>query len=118
MPDPQIAAQIKGYSWKDRLETARALGTEASEEEKKELIEAVSGGALPLPSSEANDKLWLTIIRVFSGVLGLTALVLSIGMFVDAKGSVKPELIFSLFTSVAGFLAGLLAPNPFTKDKE
>lgn len=113
----EIAEQVKGYSKAQRMEVARELAAATPDDEKRELIRAASGGVLDGPSTVTNDKLWLTIIGAFSGVLGLSALVLAIGMFTKTDGSVKPELIFSLFTSVAGFLAGLLAPNPFKKDE-
>lgn len=115
MADPTtLVAQISGLNKGEVQQFAQELTAKAPIEARA-LTETLR--QLDKPTAVANDKLWLIIIWAFAGVLGLTALVLSIGMFTKAEGSVKPELVFSLFTSVAGFLAGLLAPNPWSKDQ-
>lgn len=115
---PRTEDQNRSYRAAQALPTADKvkLLTEAAKDLSAEDAEAVTKaveGVLPKPTRRANDAIWLTIIRTFAAVLTAAALALLAAMFLPTGGSVKPELVFAMFTSVASFLAGLLAPSPF-----
>lgn len=73
---------------------------------------------LPLPGQETTDKVWRMIVLSFSIVLvgAFTALALV------ATGAVQAifgqpgtdDVMLTVFTTAAGFLAGLLSPSPVT----
>ncbi len=73
---------------------------------------------LPLPGLEASEKLWRTIVTSFSIVLVGAFLALAL----IATGTVaylynsEPtgDVMLTVFTTAAGFLAGLLTPSPVT----
>jgi hypothetical protein len=64
------------------------------------------------------DKVLTTIVKGFVVVMILSAVILAAGVFLPANGKVAPELVFSLFTSVVGFLAGLFISPPGKPDAE
>lgn len=68
------------------------------------------------PSQAVSDKIWLLIVWSLSIVLVGAFVVLSVGMLWQPapNASVKPELVFAVFTSVVGFLGGLFVPNSTT----
>lgn len=73
---------------------------------------------LPQPGLEASEKLWRTIVLSFSIVLVGAFLALAL----IATGTVaylynsEPtgDVMLTVFTTAAGFLAGLLSPSPVT----
>ena len=87
-----LANQFLGLSSQDRAEVAQAIG-------------------LRDPSQVVSDKIWLLVVRSLSVVLVGAFAVLSVGMFWRVDGIVKAELVFAVFTSVVGFLGGLVVPN-------
>ena len=71
---------------------------------------------MKLPSDPANDRIWLVVVWAFVVVLVGSAAILCLNVFyhpVQSEKATKPEIVLSVFTAVAGFLAGLLAPSPF-----
>ena len=64
------------------------------------------------PSDKIRDVLWIIVIAAFAVVLVGSFSTLAWGVFHATTGSVKPELILTMFTSVIGFLAGLFTPSP------
>lgn len=85
-------------------------------EERAQLATQVAGTLGP-PSDHTRDYLWLIVVIAFAIVLVGAFLTLAIGVFINASGKVKPELILTMFTSVVGFLAGLFVPSPMTRGK-
>lgn len=87
-------------------ETLRRLASEAT-------------GSLPPPSSKALNAIWLIVISSFAFVMVGSAFVLGLSVFyttVDAtKQLTKSDTILTVFTTVVGFLAGLLSPSPADK---
>jgi hypothetical protein len=62
------------------------------------------------------DRIWLIIVSAFAFVMIGSAMVLGIGVFIGvsdaAKQLTKADTILTVFTTVVGFLAGLLSPSP------
>lgn len=82
-------------------------------------LEAQVVQGLPPPDGETASRLWLIVVVSFALVLLFSAWVLGTGvtskMDAGATYAVKSDTILTVFTSVVGFLAGLLAPSPVSK---
>ncbi|HEV8630697.1 MAG TPA: hypothetical protein VGV61_10300 [Thermoanaerobaculia bacterium] len=103
-----VVESIKSMSTGDRQDTASdTLKTLTAPEQ-----EAAVDSAMPRPDAPIRNKLWMMVVQGFTFVLVGSFAALAIGVFLPAKGEVKPELILSMFTSVVGFLAGLFVPSP------
>ena len=61
------------------------------------------------PSPVVTDRIWLIIVIAFTAVLIASFAVLGITLFVNAGQS---QILLTVFTTAAGFLAGLLSPSP------
>jgi len=78
-------------------------------EERAELASAVS--PMGPPSTRIRDNLWLIVVGAFAIVLVGSFLALASALLFF-RSNIAPELILTMFTSVAGFLAGLFTPSP------
>lgn len=94
------------------------LKTDAVETLKKLESQVVQG--LPAPGPDTASRLWLIVVVSFAVVLVFCAGVLGLGVTAKletgATYAVKGDTILTVFTTVVGFLAGLLAPSPVSKD--
>ncbi len=74
--------------------------------------DVVKQAGLPAPGQAVADRLWLLIAAGFIFVL--------VGSFISLAAAtflrVPNELLLTVFTTVAAFLAGLLAPSPVSKN--
>jgi hypothetical protein len=72
---------------------------------------------LPLPTPPTTDSIWKVIVYSLAFVLILSSIVLGIGTFVlkPTTPAVNGDTILTLFTTVVGYLAGLLSPSPIGK---
>lgn len=74
---------------------------------------------LPYPTSHPLNAIWLIVISSFALVMVGSALVLGLSVFHvsadPAKQLTKSDTILTVFTTVVGFLAGLLSPSPTGK---
>lgn len=73
--------------------------------------EQLTESGLFVPDQQTTDKLWYLIIGAFVIVLFVAALALITSAFRDGK----TDLLVTVFTSAATFLAGLVAPSPITR---
>jgi VIT1/CCC1 family predicted Fe2+/Mn2+ transporter len=90
-PDKQVAMKaMKSLSAQDQTDIANQLGFQ--------------------PSRQVTDMVWKVIVISFALVLvgGFVAL----AMAVFAYGKLSGDLLLTVFTTAAAFLAGLLAPSP------
>ena len=82
-------------------------------------LEAQVVQGLPSPDDKTSSRLWLIVVVAFALVLVFCAWVLGNGVTakleVGAAYAVKGDTILTVFTTVVGFLAGLLAPSPVSK---
>ena len=100
LSDPKTIQDLK-----DRTEeTLKSLGEQAVAQLPK----------LAPPSAATNDRLWMVIVSSLAGVLVVSCVVLGVGLF---ENIVKAETILALFTTVVGYLAGLLSPSPLNSGK-
>jgi hypothetical protein len=87
-------------------------------EDNKKLITEVLSPVLTPPDEKSKNKIWLIIIWACSIVMVGSFIILGLGAFIEfadpAKGT-KPELILVVFTTVTGFLFGLVSPSPVGK---
>lgn len=74
---------------------------------------------LPAPDPDTASRLWLIVVVSFALVLVFCAGVLGLGVTskleAGATYAVKGDTVLTVFTTVVGFLAGLLAPSPVSK---
>jgi mannose/fructose/N-acetylgalactosamine-specific phosphotransferase system component IID len=74
---------------------------------------------LPEPGKRANDAIWLIIVCAFALVMVWSGYVLGSTVTTKLEAGTayvtKSETILTLFTTVVGFLAGLLVPSPVKK---
>ncbi len=74
---------------------------------------------LPPPSDTITNTIWLIIVISFSLVMVGSALVLGVGVFStipkDSGLISKPDTLLTVFTTVVGFLAGLISPSPMSR---
>lgn len=107
---------LANYPDVGKRDYAKAMAVEAlagmSQEERKEVIR-ISGGILQ-PSRKVSDAIWLLVVGAFAVVLLAAFIVLAI---VVVGGKEAPVLL-TVFTTAAGFLAGLLAPSPVKGEGE
>jgi len=118
----QVAAQVKNlqdFSYETTAEVIKEFLIDQPESQKgkavreiQSAIKAAGGIGLPEPTQRSTDAIWLIVISAFSIVLIGTFFTLAMGVFFSSHGSVKPELILTLFTGAVGFLAGLFAVSP------
>ena len=98
-------------------ETIQDLKTDPVETLKKLEKQVVQG--LPPPDDQTASRLWLVIVCSFALVFVFSAWVLGTGVTTkleaNATYAVKSDTILTIFTTVVGFLAGLLAPSPLGK---
>lgn len=77
---------------------------------------ADSSGLLGGPDPTTTSAIWLIVVGSFSLVLVASAVTLLVGVFSSAPETAKAlttsETILAVFTTVAGFLAGMLSPSP------
>jgi hypothetical protein len=64
------------------------------------------------PDGKVVDYTWRLIASVFSIVLVGSFITLAVAIFTNKP----PDLLLTAFTASAGFLSGLLAPNPSNKN--
>lgn len=83
-----------------------------SEDDRKELA-----ATLAPPGGRTRNAIWLIVVIAFALVLLGSFTTLLVAMFSEFQHEpvVKPELILSVFTTVVGFLAGLLTPSPVAR---
>ena len=74
---------------------------------------------LPAPDPNTARYLWLIVVASFAFVLVFCAVILGLGVTEKlengTKYAVEGGTILTVFTSVVGFMAGLLAPSPVSK---
>jgi len=74
---------------------------------------------LPEPSSKANNAIWIIITLAFAATMIYATWVLgrgvSIALVDGAEYATQSGTMLTVFTTVVGFLAGLLSPSPLSK---
>lgn len=101
-------------------QTLEDLRTDPAAALKKLEAQVIQG--LPPPDDKTAARLWLIVVTSFAFVLLFCVVVLGIGVFAKHDAgvtyAVKGDTILTVFTTVVGFLAGLLAPSPISKKGE
>lgn len=100
-------------------ETIKVIGdwvAEHSEEKKEDIVKQISstsGVAVNVgnPSEHTRDLLWTIVIIAFAVVFVGAFITLAFGVLMFGQ-RVNPDLVLTMFMSVAGFLAGLFTPSP------
>jgi hypothetical protein len=74
---------------------------------------------LPPPEQPILNAIWLVVVCSFALVLLYAAYKIGAGVSVklekEALYATRGDTILTVFTTVVGFLAGLLSPSPVTK---
>lgn len=117
-----MAAQERSAQRLVALATSTQTAIDKVKADPKAALEEFSKQAmteLPPPDGPTNNKIWIIIVSAFAFVMVGSAIVLGIGVFIEVtdvtKRVAKSDTILTLFTTVVGFLAGLLAPSPAKK---
>jgi hypothetical protein len=84
------------------IETIRSL----SPEDKKDAAQQLG----LKPGRQATDMIWMTIVTSFALILLGSFIALAVAVLI--YGKLSGELLLTVFTTSAAFLAGLLAPSP------
>ena len=110
-----VSEQLASQSAVEKAETLRGVISTLSSPEKEAMTKALSGVLAP-PGDRTRDAVWLMVVGAFSLVLVGAALVLGLGVFGEISDTTKQitrtDTILTVFTTVVGFLAGLLSPSP------
>lgn len=105
LADPQIINDLKT----NPENTLKQLGTDVVQQLPR----------LPSPDTPTTNWIWLIVVTAFALVMVGAALVLGLGVFEqvakDTAQITKSDTILTVFTTVVGFLAGLLSPSPLAK---
>lgn len=114
-----VSQQLASQSAGEKAETLRGVISTLSPPEKEAMTKALSGVLAP-PGDRTKDAIWLIVIGAFSLVLVGAALVLGLGVFSEISDATKQvtrtDTILTVFTTVVGFLAGLLSPSPLGRN--
>ncbi len=81
---------IKSLTPQDKMDAAQQLGFK--------------------PGRQVTDMIWMTIVTSFSLILLGSFIALAVAVLI--YGKLSGELLLTVFTTSAAFLAGLLAPSP------
>ena len=89
-----------------------------SDEQKAEFMQSILGPGAP--GQQISDQIWLLIVTSFCIVLVGSFLTIA---FILSWWGATPETnlggpLLTVFTTAAGFLAGLLSPSPIRRDSE
>lgn len=117
MPEQRLSATVMMEMALASPQTIKDLQTNTEETLRK--LEAQVVERFPDPNDKTASRLWLIVVVSFALVLVFCAWVLGTGVTekldTGATYAVKSDTILTLFTTVVGFLAGLLAPSPVSK---
>jgi hypothetical protein len=111
----QLSRVLEAKSMEDQVV---AIGRDFDElpPRAREALHRAVAARFPDPSQDVSNSLWKVIIWAFVLIMGGAALLLGVGIFVPpATGGTKPETLLTVFTTVTGFLAGLLSPSPVSR---
>jgi hypothetical protein len=108
---------VQNLGPQDTKNLANATLTNLNPQDRKELVQRFG---VPSPGQEAADRIWRIIVTSFAIVLVGAFLILAL----VSTGTVawlfgKPgtaDVMLTVFTTAAGFLAGLLSPSPLTQN--
>jgi phospholipase C len=123
---PPLSPVSKKLNGGTMTQTLAILQT--SEQKKQNAIDAFNGlnpqerkdaaqqlqqqGILSPPGKQTNDYIWIIIVVGFAIVLVGGAAALTVAVFYKGDGTLSGDLLLTIFTTSAAFLAGLLAPSP------
>jgi hypothetical protein len=97
--------------------TAISEAVRALPDAEKAMVARALAPVLAPPSDPARDRIWLVVVSAFAVVMVGAAAVLGAGVFLEfsadaTKQVTRTDTILTVFTTVGGFLAGLLSPSP------
>jgi hypothetical protein len=105
---------------KDSLQALKTNPPEALKNLAKEATQSLpSDERMPVPYGPTKAAIWLIVVIAFAIVMVYAAYVLGSRLDTTPNGSYKysasAEMILTVFTTVVGFLAGLLSPSPISR---
>ena len=106
-PADEAVAAMQDLPYQGRKRVTMHLVQTLSPEDQQEVIRV-----LQLPGRHTNDTVWLIVISAFAIVLVGSFLAIAASAFVRAAEATSVQMILTLFTTAAAFLAGLLSPSP------
>ncbi len=69
------------------------------------------------PSQGPTNMIWIVIVITFALVLIASAGSILYGVVFLGQTADKVQIVLTIFTTVAGFIAGLVSPSPFQGNK-
>jgi hypothetical protein len=91
----------------------KTLGT-LPQDDKSEVADRTGLGR---PSQGPTDMIWVIIVITFALVLVGAAGSILYGVVFLGQTADKVQIVLTIFTTVAGFIAGLISPSPFQGNK-
>lgn len=110
-----MSRQLASKSVEEKAVALRGVISALSAPERAVIAKELASVLNP-PTDKIRDMIWIIIIGAFALVLVWAAFVLGLGVFTQsqdvAKQVTRTDTILTVFTTVVGFLAGLLSPSP------
>lgn len=120
MPQEAINQITEALLTKQPAEKAAAVGSyvQGLDQDTQRAIARAVAAVVPPPSGRTASAIWIIVVVAFAAALLATAITLCVGLFMPVadvtKQVTRSETILTVFTTVTGFLAGLLAPSPIS----
>jgi hypothetical protein len=89
----------------------QAIGTFNKDDQSEIAVRAGLGA----PDRVSTNMIWLIIITAFTIILVVSTCSLVYGVVFLQRTADNVQVVLTIFTSVVGFLAGLLSPSPMQK---
>jgi hypothetical protein len=80
--------------------------------------EVANRSGLGLPSQGPTDIIWLVVVIALALILVATSGALVYGVVFLQRTADNVQIILTIFTTVVGFIAGLLTPSPLQTNKK
>ena len=97
-----VTKSVQGLSTEDKKDIAIKTFRDLPAKDQKEVV----GN----PSQVVTDRIWLTIVYTFAGVLALSGVALLYVSIWPPPGEANPtQVMLPVFTSIAGILAGFIS---------
>ena len=97
-----VLPQMESHEQQDALDAMRSLSLQDQRNAAQQLGFR--------PGRQVTDVIWMIIVTCFALILLGSFIALAVAVLIDGK--LSGDLLLTVFTTSAAFLAGLLAPSP------
>ncbi|MBK7934589.1 MAG: hypothetical protein KA956_12640 [Pyrinomonadaceae bacterium] len=113
MPERQMVAAetVKTLGATEKKSTIVDATNSLSDTDKKEVAARIEAG-LPKPDGKTNNWIWILVVSAFVLVFVGTAASMVYSLLGEGEKAAAFDKLLIIFTTVVGFLVGLLSPSP------